>query len=97
MSRIGTFTKDQNGFTGTITALAISARAIIKPNEKTTERAPDYRIYASGAEIGAAWSRVSKANKPYMSVTLDDPSFGHPIYARLVGDTGGKMWLVWNR
>src|SRR6266851_1833975 len=75
MTTIGTFTRDGDGFVGTIATLAIKAKAAIKPNSKTAENAPDYRIYASGVEIGAAWSKKSEANKPYLSIKLDDPSF----------------------
>ncbi len=70
MTTIGTFTREGDTFTGTIMTLALKAKAAIKPNNKTAEHAPDYRIYASGAEIGAAWSKVSEANKPYLSIKL---------------------------
>lgn len=96
MTTIGNFTRDGQGFTGTIATLAIKAKAAIKPNRKTAENAPDYRIYVGGAEIGAAWSKTSEGNKPYLSVKLDDPSFGTPIFCRLVGN-GDEHQLFWSR
>jgi len=96
MTTIGSFTRDGQGFTGTIATLAIKAKATIKPNNKKTENAPDYRIYAAGAEIGGAWSKVSEGNKPYLSVKLDDPSFGTPIFCRLIGE-GDEHQLFWSR
>src|SRR5271163_2998089 len=85
MTTIGTFTRDGDSFTGTIATLAIKAKAVIRPNAKTVEQAPDYRVYASGVEIGAAWLKKSEANKPYLSIKLDDPSFACAIFCRLVG------------
>lgn len=96
MTTIGTFTRDGQGFTGTIATLAIKAKATIKPINKKAENAPDYRIYAAGAEIGAAWSKVSEGNKPYLSVKLDDPSFGTPIFCRLIGEDDAHQ-LFWSR
>lgn len=96
MTTIGTFTRDGQGFVGTIATLAIKTKAAIKPNEKRAANAPDYRIYSGGAEIGAAWAKKSEADKPYLSVKLDDPSFGTPIFCRLVGE-GDDHQLFWSR
>jgi len=97
MTTIGTFSRDGDGFTGTIATLAIKAKAAIRPNAKTVENAPDYRIYASGVEIGAAWAKTSEADKPYLSVKLDDPSFPEAIFCRLVGKADGSHVMVWSR
>jgi len=97
MTTIGTFANDGDSYTGTINTLALKAKAAIKPNSKTAEHAPDYRIFASGAEIGAAWSRVSEAGKPYLSIKLDDPSFATAIFCRLIGREDGSHLLVWSR
>ncbi len=70
----------------------------IKPITKTVENAPDYRVYAAGVEIGAAWSKTSEAStKPYLSIKLDDPSFAEAIYCRLIGRDSGDHVLVWSR
>ena len=96
MAIIGTFTKTDNGFQGSVSTLNLKAKLTFSPVEKTAEKAPDFRVYAGGAEIGAAWSQTSKDNKPYLSVKLDDPSFAAPILARLVETEKGHA-LVWNR
>ena len=44
-----------------------------------------------GATKAAAWSATSKANKPYLSVRLDDPSFAGAIYCRLIGTEGESL------
>ncbi len=97
MTTIGTFTRDGDGFTGTIATLALKAKVAIRPIAKTVENAPDFRIYASGVEIGAAWSKMSEADKPYLSIKLDDPCFASSIYCRLVGKSGDDHVLVWSR
>lgn len=96
MATIGSFTRDGDGFVGTITTMALKAKAAFKPIGKTSENAPDYRIYAGGVEIGAAWSATSKAGNPYLSVRLDDPSFAAAIFCRLIQVNDGHA-LVWSR
>ena len=48
-------------------------------------------------EIGAGWKRQSAANKTYISVKLDDPSFAAPVNARLVDADNGTALLYWSR
>ena len=68
------------------------------PSDKASENAPDYRVVAgNGLEIGAAWKKLSKAERPYLSVTLDDPSFPATLYARLVEGEDGAHNLIWSR
>ena len=97
MTTIGTFKQDENGFVGTIATLTVKAKAAFRRNAKTVDNAPDYRVYASGVEIGAAWSKRSEADRPYLSVKLDDPSFAGSIFCRLVGTDNGDHVLVWSR
>ena len=97
MTTIGTFTRDGDAYTGNITTLALKAKTTIKPVAKVSDQAPDFRVYASGVEIGAAWSVISKANKHYLSVKLDDPSFAGPILCRLIGIEDEQSVLVWSR
>ncbi len=96
MATIGTFTKQDGSFTGSLTTLTVKAKVTISPIEKSGDKAPDFRVYAGNAEIGAAWSATSKEGKAYLSVKLDDPSFTKPILARLVGMDKGYA-LVWTR
>lgn len=97
MATIGTFTREDNVFTGTISTLALKAKTIIKPVAKTSDNAPDYRIYAAGVEIGAAWEAMSKTERPYLSVKLDDPSFASAIFCRLLGIDDDRQVLIWSR
>jgi len=100
MSQIGTFTRGTDGvLVGTIKTLAVDAKARLVPSDATTtsDKAPDLRVLVSGVEIGAAWRRTSKDNKPYHSVKLDDPSFAAPIYANLFEGDNGEFALIWSR
>ena len=97
MTSIGTFTRQDDGFNGTLRTLAFSVNLKIVPIAKGKDNGPDYRILAGAAEIGAAWKRQSAANKPYVSVRLDDPSFAAPVNARLVDGEDGTAVLYWNR
>lgn len=96
MAIIGNFTKQDNAYQGTIMTLSVKAKATINPVEKTTEQAPDFRVFAGKVEIGAAWSATSKAGNAYISVKLDDPSFPAPIFCRLLESDKGHT-LVWTR
>jgi uncharacterized protein (DUF736 family) len=97
MANIGNFTAQKDSFTGTVRTLTLNVKVKIVPNNKESENAPDYRIVAGTYEIGAAWKKVSKADRPYLSATLDDPSFPATIYARLVEAEDGVHNLIWSR
>jgi uncharacterized protein (DUF736 family) len=101
MTTIGSFVRKQDGsFEGTLTTLTILARLRFVPLEdKTSEKAPDYRVYAGKVELGAAWNKETPESLPYLSVTLDDPSFAAPITAALFRTEGDadRHALVWNR
>ena len=98
MSTIGNFTATGNSFTGTVRTLTLNVKVRIVPSDKGSENAPDYRIVAAGGfDIGAGWKKVSRAERPYLSVTLDDPSFPATIYARLVEGEDGTHNLIWTR
>ncbi len=97
MATIGKFTKSGEGFTGSVMTLTLDAKVQIKPAEKTSEKAPDFRVYAQGAEIGAGWSKKSAENRNYLSVRLDDPSLPGPILANLCEMENGEYDLIWSR
>ena len=101
MATIGSFTKADNGtYTGTVRTHTVNAKARIAPDtEKAKDSAPDFRVYAGPAEIGAAWKKVAETTgREYLSVKLDDPSFAQPIYASLVETEDGKGYaLIWSR
>jgi len=97
MANIGNFTAQGNSYSGTVRTLTLNVKVKIVPNDKPAENAPDYRIVAGNFEIGAAWKKLSKADRPYLSATLDDPSFPATIYARLVEAEDGTHNLIWSR
>ena len=45
MATIGTFTKTGDSYNGTVKTLSINAKTSIKPADKTSDKAPDYRIF----------------------------------------------------
>jgi len=98
MATIGTFMKSGDGsYAGSIKTVSLNIKqAQLRAVDKTSEDAPDYRVFANGAEFGAAWKRTSRENRDYLSVKLDDPSFPAPIYANLVDAEEGYS-LVWSR
>jgi len=98
MAIIGTFKAHANGtFSGSIRTLTIGIKAVqFRPVQNKTPNGPDYRVYAGAAELGAAWKKVSKEENPYLSVTLDDVSFGQPLNVALVV-IDEVHCLVWSR
>ena len=97
MATIGTFTKTGESFTGAVKTLSINAKTTIKPADKASDKAPDYRVFAGNVEFGAAWKKTSNEGREYLSVKLDDPSFPAPIYATLVEGDDDNHSLIWSR
>lgn len=98
MTIIGTFIKTCNGFSGTVRTLTLNSKISFVACEKDSERAPDFRIWVGGLDIGAAWQKVSAAERDYLSCKLDDPSFAAPLYASLVASDDGEIFsLIWSR
>ena len=64
MATIGTFTKTSAGFNGTIQTLNLKAKVTITPVKKSSDAAPDYRVYIDRVEIGASWTRTSQGERP---------------------------------
>ncbi|NHK27110.1 DUF736 domain-containing protein [Parvularcula flava] len=100
MAQIGSFTLKDGRYTGTIRTMTINVKAQLVPNkDKANDDAPDYRLYAGGAELGAAWREESRDGEtPYLAVRLDDPAFAAPMRAAFFEneeDATGVM--VWNR
>jgi uncharacterized protein (DUF736 family) len=99
MATIGTFTASENGFTGSIRTLALNVKARIARVENSSDKGPQFRIYAGNVELGAAWQKHSdQTDRDYLSVKLDDPSFPAPIYATLAEVEGEDGYqLIWSR
>jgi uncharacterized protein (DUF736 family) len=99
MATIGKFRKMGDGFEGTIITLAVRCANVrlVANEEDQGDKAPHYRIFADGAEIGAAWKKVGQNDRPYLSCKIDDPSFTAPIYPSLFEDEDGSFSLRWTR
>jgi uncharacterized protein (DUF736 family) len=100
MAVIGTFKRQGDDFAGDIQTLALKVqRVTITREQKRSDNAPEYRIYAGGAEIGAAWEKSAQdSGAVYLSVKIDDPSLPSAINAALVQDSQGDQWsLLWSR
>ena len=98
MAIIGNFSTNGNLISGTVRTLTVSMKARLVPIERTSRDAPDFRVMAGMAEVGAGWNATSTDGEPYISVKLDDPSFAFPINAALwPSQTDGDYDLVWNR
>ena len=102
MATIGTFKKDGAGYAGTIETLTLRAKITFEPSNKTSDKAPDFRVFQIAddftSEIGAAWKKSSKEGAEYLSVSMDDPSFPEKISCRLL-KTGSELGhtLYWER
>lgn len=79
MSVIGTFTPAKDGgWTGTIRTLTIDVKARFVPNDnRDSDRAPEFRIFAGRSELGAAWRQRTSGENPreYLSVRLGRSGF----------------------
>lgn len=98
MATIGTFTRIENGYTGSVNTLTLNVKSVkFVPTEGDNEKGPDFRIFAGAIEFGAAWKKRSDKGNEYLSVKLDDPSFPAPIYGSLVESEGEELALIWAR
>jgi uncharacterized protein (DUF736 family) len=107
MAQIGTFKRTKTGFFGHIRTLALDAKLILIPVDKSdAENTPDYRVrlgeddgHEVGPEVGAGWKRTGEKAGDYISLQLDDPTFAQPIRANLfqADDKGTEFDLLWNR
>ena len=105
MPTIGTFKRDGDDYTGTLTTLILSGEVRFIANKaKKSDNSPDYFVKAGACDLGVAWKGApsrkatgrAKAGKEYLRVILDDPALAAPIEAVLLG-LDAKASLVWNR
>ena len=102
MAVIGTFapTKD-GGWIGTIRTLAIDAKVRLVPNDnRTSKRAPAFRVFVGSARVGEAWEAKTGGLNPkeYLKVKMDDPVFSKPIDAAMfVSENVDAAQLLWSR
>lgn len=97
MAIIGSFTRSEGGFEGTVETLTCPpVPVLIIAVQRRNPQAPNYRVYRGGSEIGAAWAKKAKSGRSYLIVSLDDPALAKPIQARLV-TTEDRYDLLWSR
>jgi uncharacterized protein (DUF736 family) len=100
MPIIGTFSAVKDGYAGTIRTLTLNIKVqLIANDRREADGAPDFRIMAGAAEIGAAWRRPRRSSdETYLSIRLDDPALPHPIFGALIEDTANATArLIWRR
>ena len=99
MSVIGKFQSTGAELVGEIYTIHVQLAnvRVVPEDSPANEDAPTHRIYVGRAEIGAAWRKMSRDNRPYLSLKLDDPSFAAPLFASLFQDDDGDHSLVWTR
>ena len=102
MANIGSFKRnDDDTISGQIRTLRFSTPARFVPvAEKPSENSPDFRVFAPNrVELGAAWKKISETGNPYLSVSLDDPSFPAPVFAALIPTEADpdRFNLAWSR
>jgi uncharacterized protein (DUF736 family) len=98
-----TFTKLDDGFSGTLKPLNVTAALTIVPVDKISDNAPDHRVYAGQRyEIDAGWSQVAKSSgETYLKIGR--PEFGPSwLRCRLVklehpAEDGATHIAPWDR
>lgn len=94
---LATLKATKNGYAGELKTLTVRSKIEIVANEKrASDKSPTHRVIAAGVEIGAGWTKRSKAGAEYLSVRIDDPALANPIFAALVQTKNGPA-LVWGR
>jgi uncharacterized protein (DUF736 family) len=97
--KIGHFSRDTNGIiSGSISTFGGQFEFVyIAPTGKEAPN-PQFMIETKGCELGAAWEKISKNDKPYMSVLLRGPFLPQPIWANLFEDENspGNFVLLWS-
>jgi len=101
---IGRFEYDKatDSFSGAIFTLHFQIGDVqFVPSEKKGN-GPDYRLVSESMfgqiEHGAAWKRIDKQDKPYISVELDAPQLDKPLNVALfTSENDASARLVWNR
>lgn len=98
MATIGTFTRTDDGFVGSVKTLTLNVKSVkFVPAESEAANGPVFRVFAGATEFGAGWKEKSAKGNDYYGVKLDDPSFINPIFASLVESDGDEWALIWRR
>jgi uncharacterized protein (DUF736 family) len=105
---IGKFREHEDLYAGSLYGLGFAVPFVLfSPVPAKIGNGPDFIVMgaeseeegdATGcAELGAAWSKTSKAGKPYLSVKLDSPVLVSPVNCALIRQQNGSHGLIWTR
>lgn len=102
MAVIGTFIPAKDGgWIGTIRTLTIDAKVRLIPNDdRTSKKAPAFRVFVGSSQIGYAWEAKTRGLSPkdYLRVKLDDPMLTEPINAAMfASESGDAARMLWSR
>lgn len=111
MTTIGTLTKRVDGpeevLSGAIETLQMQLEIILRPTGAVDDGPhPSYTAYAKApsggfAEVGAGWCKTLKSpdrfGEVFISLTLDDPSFPHPLNVAAFKDGEDSYRITWRR
>lgn len=100
MAVIGRFTQTKpNHYSGALRTLALDIEVEIVPLQLGNDTSkPNFRVLsAGGCELGAGWLHRKDANREYIALQFDDPSFAAPVYANLLANRDGGFDLLWSR
>lgn len=85
--------------------MAVKIRCIPEP-PKTSDLAPDYKVYALSATgeqtaIGAIWKKrkqqIGDVEFEFLSITIDDPSFPTALNVAAFKNNQGGWDITWRR
>lgn len=104
MATIGMVRRKKDGsFEGNLKTLSVQCSLKIIPvKNKSSEKAPDYRVLGNDVEIGAAWKKIGKqSGEEYISASVAALEFGSkPVYFNLGRaadqDDDDVFALIWN-
>jgi uncharacterized protein (DUF736 family) len=99
---IGKFIQNGSSYSGNIATAGLAIPEVhFTPVSPKRGDGPDFVVVANrqaeNFELGAAWAKVSKKDKPYLSVKLDGPTFAAPIHCALTRQNEGSYALIWSR
>ena len=103
MPAIGYVQRQSDGsFKGNLRTLSVSADIAILPNRGKQGEQPDYRVMASGTELGGGWIRTGDVSgREYIRLAMSNPDLGpRTLYANL-GRAAGQddddtFAIIWN-
>jgi uncharacterized protein (DUF736 family) len=97
---IGTFTRHDKGFTGSLRTLHLHLGVNIVPSTLSGDKSPDWLVLAGKERyaLGAGWTQNKDTETAYLTLRLDDPSFPATLTCRLVRPKNSDHWLLfWDR